>query len=167
LLLHPLYLSPHKVYRFSQHLYRLAVLWVVGFHPVLNLPDAVDRAVQPLCRAQLLLLLLLWLSAFRHRDLQLTFAFCLDLTKYGPPLMVSTKLFLPLAALYPLPFSRLRAGVPETPSPYSLLRLKCQALACSSRARAAASSSSIRQLEDVEHSRHLQITDEHELDDAA
>jgi hypothetical protein len=89
-------------------------------------------AAQPLCGAQLLLLLLLllllWLSAFRHRDLQLTFAFCLDLIKYGPPLMVSTKLLLPLAALYPLPLSRLRAGVPEAPQLISFTTPKVPSL---------------------------------------
>ncbi len=51
ILLQSLYLSRNQVSRFSQHLYLLAVLRVVEFHPLLNFPDAVDRAAQPLCRA--------------------------------------------------------------------------------------------------------------------
>src|SRR5215212_5184028 len=72
LLLHPLYLLPHQIPRFPQHCDRVALLRVVEFHEVLHLPDTLKCACQILCRALLLLLLLLsatlWLllAAFGH-----------------------------------------------------------------------------------------------------
>jgi len=76
LLLHPLYLCPHQISRFSQHCYRVAPLRVVEFHQVLHLPDALKCACQLLCGTLLLLLLAaslrLLLTTFRHKISYLT-----------------------------------------------------------------------------------------------
>jgi hypothetical protein len=78
LLLHPLYLCPHQISRFSQHCDRVAPLRVVEFHQVLHLPDALKCACQLLCGTLLLLLLLaaslrlLLLTTFRHKISYLT-----------------------------------------------------------------------------------------------
>ena len=61
LLLHPLYLYPHQVSRFPQHLYRVALLREMDLQQVLHLPDTCQGARQPLLGAHLLLLLLLLL----------------------------------------------------------------------------------------------------------
>ena len=83
LLLHPLYLSPHQVSRFSQHRDRVALLRSLEFQHVLHLPDTLKRARQALCGVHLLLLLLpllllaaslrlLLLTAFGHAISYLT-----------------------------------------------------------------------------------------------
>ena len=79
LLLHPLYLCPHQISRFSQHRDHLALLRLVKFRPILHLSDTLKCARQALRRAQLLLLLLLLLlaaslllTAFRHTISYLT-----------------------------------------------------------------------------------------------
>jgi hypothetical protein len=74
LLLHPLYLCPHQIPGFPQHLYRIALLREVELQQVLHLPYARQGASQPLVGAHLLLLLgllllLLLLATFSHRDL--------------------------------------------------------------------------------------------------
>jgi hypothetical protein len=89
LLLHPLYLCPYKVSRCSLYPYRIDVLRVVEFQHVLHLPDTLKRAAQPLCGAKLLLLL--WLCAFRHRDLQRTLASCLNYLIITLPLKFRSK----------------------------------------------------------------------------
>ncbi len=99
LLLHSLYLSPHKVSCCSLYPYRIDALRVVEFQHVLHLPDTLKRAGQPLCGAKLLLLLL-WLCAFRHRDLQLTLASCLNYLVITPPLVRQQTSSVPLAAIY-------------------------------------------------------------------
>ena len=96
LLLHSLYLSPHKVSCCSLYPYRIDALRVVEFQHVLHLPDTLKRTGQPLCGAKLLLLLLLlWLCAFRHRDLQLTLASCLNYLVITPPLVRQKLLLYP------------------------------------------------------------------------
>ena len=51
LLLHSFYLSPYQVSCFSQHRDCSTLLWVVQFHHVLHLSDALKCACQPLRRA--------------------------------------------------------------------------------------------------------------------
>jgi hypothetical protein len=63
---------------------------------VLHLPDTLKCAGQPLYGAKLLLLLLLWLCAFRHRDLQLTLASCLNYLIITSPIVQQQTSSVPL-----------------------------------------------------------------------
>lgn len=59
LLLRPLYLTPHDVSRFSEHVDRVALIRIVQLDHVLDLPDLGQGSRQPLLGALLLLLLFL------------------------------------------------------------------------------------------------------------